>query len=347
VKRLAPVALALALTACNGTTPQPRTAPTTAPVTTTAPPVTAVPTKKPTPTAKPGAVTIVFGGDVDFDRTTKATIARDGVDAPWRYLAPTLRAADLAFLNLECSVSTRGTAEHKTYTFRGDPSALRGAKNAGVDVFSLANNHTLDFGYDAFADTIANVRAAGIKTAGAGKDLDEAQAPAVFTVNGRRVAFLGISAIIPAPKWRAGPSHPGVAYDDSAQIARQVRNAKKVADIVIPFFHWGIEYTYQANAEQHRAALAAIRAGATMVIGGHTHVLQPIEVVEGRLVAWSMSNLVFQSRPASVHTQLLKVTVNGDGSVDWATEPYLITGGVPRPEPSRTPQRGHVPPARA
>jgi len=333
----------LALVACSSD-PAPRSAPSAAP--TTAVPTTADPTPTPSPTpARTGVrpITIVFGGDVDFDRTTREAIAAGGVDAPWAGIAPTLRAADLAFLNLECAVSTRGTAEHKTYTFRGDPSAVVGARNAGVDVFSLANNHVLDYGVDAFYDTIRAVHDAGIKTTGAGRNLAEAQAPAVFSVGGRTVAFLGISAIVPEPKWRATATRPGFAYDSDEQIAAQVRAAKRVADIVIPYFHWGIEYTYSPSAAQQRAARAAIRAGATMVIGGHTHVLQPVETYEGRLVAWSMSNLVFQSRPASVHTQLLKVTINPDGSVAWETEPYLITRGVPRPEEGRTIQSGRVP----
>lgn len=345
-RAVAVLAAAFALTSCSA--PVKTSTATRSPEPTT-PRATA--TTSPSPSAKvsfaapTGSVTLVFGGDVDFDRTTRAAIANGGVDAPWRYLAPTLQAADLAMLNLECSVSRRGAPEQKSYRFRGDPTAVAGAKNAGVDVFSSANNHAIDYGFDAFADTLDAVRSHGIKTVGAGRDIDEAQAPAVFTVNGRRIAFLGISAIIPAPKWKAGPDHPGVAYDDDAQIERQVRAAKKVADIVIPYFHWGIEYTYSPSAAQRRAARAAIRAGATMVIGTHPHVLQPIEVVDGHLVAWSLSNLVFQSRPASVHTELLKVTINRDGSVDWATEPYLISSGVPRPEPAREAQRGHVPAA--
>jgi poly-gamma-glutamate synthesis protein (capsule biosynthesis protein) len=286
---------------------------------------------------------LVFGGDVDFDRTTRASIAAGGVDAPWRFLAPSLRSADLAMLNLECSVSTRGRAERKTYTFRGDPTAVIGARRAGVDVFTLANNHTLDYGLDAFADTLAAVHAAGIKTVGAGADLEQAQAPAVFTVHGRRIAFVGISAIIPAPKWRAASGHPGVAYADDAEITRQVSRAKRLADIVIPFFHWGIEYRNTPSAEQRRAARAAIRAGATMVVGTHTHVLQPVEVIDGHLVAWSLSNLVFQSRPASIHTQLLNVRIAANGGVTWETEPFVIRAGVPRPDPSRQPQRGSVP----
>lgn len=342
------VALAVALSACGGS-PTPEAAPTTpAAVPTTVAPTTVSPTPTPTRTAPVvGDVTIVFGGDVDLDRRVRQVIAAQGVDAPWRHMAPTLRAADIAFLNLECAISLRGTPEQKSYTFRGDPSALRGAVDAGVDAFSLANNHTLDYGVDAFHDTLRHVRAAGIKTTGAGRDLAEAMKPAVFSVNGRKVALLGLSAIIPAPKWRAAPGHPGIAYDDDALITRMVREARKQADIVIPYFHWGIEYTYSPSAAQQRAARTAIRAGATMVIGGHTHVLQPIEVVDGRLVAWSMSNLVFQSRPESVRTQLLKVTIKPNGAVRWETEPYVISSGVPTRDASRQPLRGTVPPPRS
>ena len=345
--RLLAVALALSAVACSAD-PVPVAAPSpsptaVAPMPSPSPSPSPTPSPTPTPTPARGDVTIVFGGDVDFDRRVKEVIAAQGVDAPWRHMAPTLRAADIAFLNLECAISTRGTPEQKSFTFRGDPSALRGAVDAGVDVFSLANNHTLDYGFDAFADTLAHVRKAGIKTTGAGRDLAEAIKPAVFEVNGRRVALLGISAIVPAPKWKAAPGHPGIAYDDDALITRMVREAKRQADIVIPYFHWGIEYTYSPSAAQRRAARAAIRAGATMVIGGHTHVLQPVEVVEGRLVAWSMSNLVFQSRPESVRTQLLKVRIRPSGEVRWETEPYVIRSGVPHRDPSRTPLTGRVP----
>lgn len=348
-RALAAAVVAVSLAACGSAAPAPRATGSPSPSpTTAAPTLTPSPTASRTPSPAPkkpavGPVTIVFGGDVDLDRRVREVIAAQGVDAPWRGIAPTLRAADLAFLNLECAITTRGRPENKSYTFRGDPSALRGAVNAGVDVFSLANNHTLDYGLDGFHDTLRHVRAAGIKTAGAGRDLAEAMKPAVFTVNGRTVAFLGLSAIVPASTWRAAPGHPGIAYDDDALVTWMVRDARRVADIVIPYFHWGIEYTYSPSAAQRRAARAAIRAGATMVVGGHTHVLQPIEVVDGRLVAWSMSNLVFQSRPESVRTQLLEVTIQPDGAVDWATEPYRIESGVPLPDGSRKPLTGRVP----
>jgi poly-gamma-glutamate synthesis protein (capsule biosynthesis protein) len=284
----------------------------------------------------------VFGGDVDFDRTTRQAIAAGGVDAPWAGIAPRLRAADLAVLNLECALSHRGTRQPKTYTFRGDPAAVAGARRAGVDVFSLANNHTLNYGPLALADTLAAVRAAGIQPTGAGRDLAEAQRPAVATIRGTRVAVVGISAVIPAPSWKATRDRPGIAYDDDAQIAAQVSAARRQADVVVAFFHWGVEYTYAPSPAQRRAARTAIRAGATIVVGTHPHVLQPVEVVDGRLVAWSLSNLVFQSRPASVRTALLTVVLHPGGRVDWRLDPYRITAGVPRPDPDESVVRGRL-----
>lgn len=343
-------ALALA-TSCGGTT-APRATPSPTPVRTV--------TQSPTPTTTPSAaaspspsvsrlrspVTLVIGGDVDFDRTTRTAVARGGVDAPWLGIAPRLRAADIALLNLECALSERGVREQKSYTFRGDPDHVVGARRAGVDVFSLANNHTLDFGVGAFADTIAAVRRVGIEPVGGGMTLADAQRAAVLTVRGVRVAVVGISAIIPAPKWRATATRPGFAYDDDAQITAQVRAARARADVVVAYFHWGVEYRTTPSSAQRRAARAAIRAGATLVAGTHPHVLQPIEVVDGRLVAWSLSNLVFQSTPRSVRTALLTVTLQPSGAVDWRTDPYLITEGIPRPDASRQTVRGTVPPVR-
>ncbi len=285
----------------------------------------------------------MLGGDVDFDRTTRDAVARGGIGAPWAGIAPRLRPADLAILNLECALSYRGTPQPKSFRFRGDPAAVAGAKRAGVDVFSLANNHTLDYGPLAFQDTLDAVRRAGIATVGAGRNLAEAQRAAVFTVRGVRVAVVGITGIVPAPSWKAGPDHPGLAYDDEAQITAQVAAAKRRADVVVAFFHWGVEYTYSASPAQRRAARAAIRAGATIVAGTHPHVLQPVEVVDGHLVAWSLSNLVFQSRPASVRTALLTVTVQPGGALDWRLDPYLIGSGVPRPDPAREVVTGSVP----
>jgi poly-gamma-glutamate synthesis protein (capsule biosynthesis protein) len=232
----------------------------------------------------------------------------------------------------------------KSYRFRGDPAAVAGARRAGVDVFSLANNHTLDYGPLAFADTLAAVRRAGIQPVGAGRDLAEARKPAVVTIRGIRVAVVGISAIIPAPSWKAGPDHPGLAYDDDAQITAQVSAAKRQADVVVAFFHWGIEYTYGPSPAQRRAARTAIRAGATIVAGTHPHVLQPVEVVDGHLVAWSLSNLVFQSRPASVRTTLLTVVLHPGGRIDWRLDPYRIVSGVPHPDRERTVTTGRVTP---
>ena len=101
-------------------------------------------------------------GDVNFGNGPGARIDRHGVNWPWASVGRHLRGADLAVANLECAVSLRGSAQEKQYTFRGRPSALRAAAQAGgLDAVSLANNHSGDFGRAALLDTLRYARSYG------------------------------------------------------------------------------------------------------------------------------------------------------------------------------------------
>src|ERR1700736_5973649 len=121
------------------------------------------------------------------------------------------RAADLVLLNLECCISERGTPwpdPHKPFFFRAPPAATEVLTRLGVDCVTLANNHALDFGPEALLDTFEHLRAAGIAWVGAGRQRDEARAPAVLEANGLRLAVLGCSDH-PAG-FGAGPDSPGI-----------------------------------------------------------------------------------------------------------------------------------------
>jgi hypothetical protein len=120
-------------------------------------------------------------GDVTFGGRVAEAIDARGVAYPWQSTGLTLRRADVATANLEGVVSTRGDpVPDKEFHFRGPPSALAAARRAaGLDVISVANNHTLDFGRVAFLDTLRNARQSGISTIGGGVDLAAARRPAV------------------------------------------------------------------------------------------------------------------------------------------------------------------------
>jgi poly-gamma-glutamate capsule biosynthesis protein CapA/YwtB (metallophosphatase superfamily) len=289
--------------------------------------------------AAPGALrvrplTLAAVGDVTFGDGVGTAIARHGPRWPWRSVAPALRAPDLALANLEGAVSTRGTpAPGKLYTFRGPPAALRAAASfAGIDVVSLANNHSLDYGRAAFLDTIANARRFGLRTVGGGSGLTAARRPAIVKRGGLRVAFLGFSDVRPLG-FDAGPGRPGTTPAFPEIVRADVRAARRRSDAVVAYFHWGIERATLPTWRQRDLAQTALDAGATVVLGAHPHVLQPVERRGRRLVAWSLGNFVFAAHsPSTRRTGILRVRLGARGviaadlrraRIDWV-RPRLV-----------------------
>jgi poly-gamma-glutamate capsule biosynthesis protein CapA/YwtB (metallophosphatase superfamily) len=265
-------------------------------------------------------VRLAAGGDVTLGNGVRTAIARHGPRWPWLSVAPVLRAADIAVVNLETCVSTRGRPwPGKEFTFRGTPVSLRVTRRfAGVDVGSLANNHSLDYGRTAFADTLRYARRYGLRTIGGGADLARARRPAILTRGGLRVAFLGFSDVRP-PGFDAGPSRSGATPAFPAYIRKDVRRAKRNADVVVVYFHWGIELDRSPTARQRLLARIALHAGASVVLGAHPHVLQPRERRGNRLIAWSLGNFVFDwNSPGTDRTGILRFGLGARGVV-WSS----------------------------
>jgi len=236
-------------------------------------------------------------GDVTFGEGVGVMIRRRGPRYPWLDVAPVLRRADVAIANLETAVSKRGApVPGKQFTFRGPPRALRAtAEFAGIDVISLANNHSLDYGRVAFADTLRYARRFGLATMGGGRNLARARRPAVRRLGGLRVAFLGFSDVRP-PGFDAGPERSGATPAFPRLVASDVRRAKRRHGLVVAYFHWGIERDGTPSARQRQLAGIAFRNGAKVVLGAHPHVLQPRErkgAKNRKLIAWSLGNFVF------------------------------------------------------
>jgi capsule synthesis protein PGA_cap len=275
-------------------------------------------------------LSIAAVGDVNLGDRPGTAIATYGVRYPWLSVAPVLRAADIAIANLECSVSTRGyPVPGKQYTFRGKPSSLRAmARYAGIDVVTLANNHALDYGRLAFADTLSYAHEYGLKTVGGGRNLDLARRPAQFRLGGIRVAFLGYSDVRPLG-FDAGPTWSGTAPAFPSYISSDVRRAKnRGADVVLAYFHWGAERTFSPDSRQRSLAAVAFDAGATIVLGAHPHVLQPIEPRRRRLVAWSLGNFVFGANTAGTEsTGILRLRMGQAGLRHYSFRRARI-GGV-------------------
>lgn len=268
-------------------------------------------------------------GDVNLGDRVGLAIRAFGPRYPWLSVAPVLNRADLAIGNLECAVSTRGAPlAGKRYTFRGRPAALATVgRFAGLDVLSLANNHSLDYGREAFIDTIRHATRAGISVAGGGSSLAAARTPAVRETGGLRVAVLTYSDVRPLG-FDAGPGIAGTNPAFSEIIAPDVRRARRTADVVAVYFHWGEERTFRPNERQRALARLALSSGATVVLGAHPHVLQPVERPSPRkLVVWSLGNFVFgATSPRTQTTGILLVRLGATGVLGHGFRRAVIGG---------------------
>jgi poly-gamma-glutamate synthesis protein (capsule biosynthesis protein) len=243
----------------------------------------------------PDPTTLTAVGDVILGRKVddQVTRRRDYL-SPYREVAVELSAADLTVADLETPLSDRVTPSHdwKTFTFATSSRAAEGLSYAGIDVVSLANNHSFNCGPAPFLDTLGALSGRGIRYFGGGRTRAEAHTPAVVNVRGVRYAFLGYDDIT-GKYYGAGPQSPGLAPLDLPEVVADIRAARRVADVVIPYFHWGVEYTLYPTDRQRQVAHAAVDAGATMVLGSHPHWVQAIESYHGAFVAYSLGNFVF------------------------------------------------------
>lgn len=199
--------------------------------------------------------------------------------------------ADLAFANLEAPLPPAGVPPRPgpLPILRGRPSLPAALVLAGFDVLSLANNHPFDFGPEGVSGTLAAVRAAGIPTTGLGLDKAAAEAPVVLERNGLRVVFLAATDRVNHP----APPGSAVAWLDIGRLEAQVRSWRPRADVVVVSVHWGKSYSLDVLPVQRRIAGRLVAAGADVVLGHHPHVLQPVERLDGAIVAYSLGNFLF------------------------------------------------------
>jgi poly-gamma-glutamate capsule biosynthesis protein CapA/YwtB (metallophosphatase superfamily) len=316
-------------------------APTTAAATsaTTMPPTTALTTAIPTTTSSPRAVTVAFGGDV-YGQPPVRRLLEQGVN-PLAAIAPVLRRADLAVVNLETAVGHRGEPRDKRFVFQADPSLLAALRDAGIGAVSVANNHSFDHGLDGFLETLDNVRSAGLVAFGGGRDAAEAYAPALIGVGGVTVALVGIAVIGPDDGDRAIGDRPGTTNGrDLEATLGAIRAAKALTPIVLVMVHWGAERARCPRPFERDLAARMLDAGASAVVGAHPHVLQGVARTDDRLIAYSIGNFVFAGLDeATRQTGVLTLTLEPDGRVSGYTwDPARIDGGG-RPIPLDGPER--------
>jgi poly-gamma-glutamate capsule biosynthesis protein CapA/YwtB (metallophosphatase superfamily) len=255
---------------------------------------------------------------------------RDDPDSCFSGTSATLRTAELVFGQLETSFATHGTRlPQARHAVLAKPACAAAIARAGFDVLSFAGNHCLDWGNQAFFETLSHLEAAGIAVVGAGPDIASARRPVIRElVDGTRVAFLAYSSILPQDYWaeaqrpgcapmRAHTVYEQIEHDqpgtparihtfahagDLAAMQADIRAAREHADVVLVSQHWGIHFVRASIADyQREVARAAVAAGADAILGHHAHILKGIERIEGRPVFYSLCNFATDLRMTPEH----------------------------------------------
>ncbi len=281
-----------------------------------------------------GRARLVFGGDTMMTRRfftpdnveappaaplRKESVAADAADL-LREVAPVLKAADLAILNLETVVGADlgPPVSTKEHNFLTPPGALDALKAAGVDAFTLGNNHSWDHGEAGLKSTLAELQSRGLASCGAGTNEADARKPARLETPGGSFRLLSYCRVPgkDVPSLAQG-ARGGAAPMDPEGLERDVR-ALAAAGPVIVALHGGTEYSSVPTAEMKSAARAAARSGAALVVGHHPHTPQGLALVDGVLVARCLGNFVFDQSAWEALPGLLLVADFEDGRLEAA-----------------------------
>lgn len=278
------------------------------------------------------SITLVAVGDVLLDRGIAKKIANNGFDWPFAKVAETIRAADIAFCNLECPLSKGAHKVTKFICFRADPKNLACVSDAGFDIVSTANNHALDAGRRGLMETLGHLDDAGIAHAGSGANLEAAESPTILDVNGVKVAFLARNLLFPEGVWYRTDA-PTIAGLDESRIEEQIADAHEKADVVIVSLHWGIEYRKKPTDAQIALGRKLIDAGANVVLGHHPHCTQPVEEYHGGVIAYSLGNFLFDSvNPVCMETMILRCRLSRSGVSELQIIPARVVKWRPECE---------------
>jgi poly-gamma-glutamate synthesis protein (capsule biosynthesis protein) len=277
-------------------------------------------------------VSFVVAGDVIPHEPVRAAAAAAGDGAQgWAALladvGDVFRRADFGFVNLETPVAPAHSHGSKPFLFDAPVALLEGLKANGIKIVSFANNHVMDQGWAGFAETREHLRDEGLLFAGTGDTAADGWKPTITEANGIKVGWLGMT------RWLNGNRNPdkddqphvnffpypgesgGAPGMDEAGVLEAIKQARQECDLLVVSIHWGIEYAPAPRPEDMETAHKMLEAGASVIVGHHPHVLQPIETyrtTDGRnaVIFYSLGN--FLSNQSRTYVDGLMPDKNGD-----------------------------------
>ncbi len=233
----------------------------------------------------------------------------EGWGALFSGVSDIFKKADFGFVNLETPVAPAHSKGSKPFMFDAPIALLDALKNSGIKIVSFANNHVMDQGWAGFTETREHLRDEGLLIAGSGDTAQQSWQPVFTEANGIKVGWLGMT------RWLNGNRnpdrddqphvnffpYPGEAGDapgmDEAGVIDAVKKARAQCDFLVVSIHWGVEYAPAPRPEDVEVAHKMLEAGASVIVGHHPHVLQPVETyrtTDGRntVIFYSLGNFL-------------------------------------------------------
>jgi len=279
-----------------------------------------------------GQVSFAVAGDVIPHEPVRAAAAAAGEgEAGWAALfsnvADVFQSADFGFVNLETPVAPNHSHGTKAFLFNAPVELPQALKASGIKIVSFANNHVFDQGWAGFAESREHLRETGLQFAGTSDSAATAWQPVITEANGIKVGWLGLTRWLNGNRNPEDPAQPHVNFfpypndsggatgADEAQLLEAVKAARAQCDFLVISIHWGVEYATAPRPEDIEIAHKMLEAGATVIVGAHPHVLQPIETYktqDGRntLIFYSMGN--FLSNQSRSYVDGLNPDSNGE-----------------------------------
>jgi len=282
-------------------------------------------------------VSFAVGGDVIPHEAVRASAAAaaasgdptnsQGWGALFSDVSDVFEKADFGFVNLETPVAPAHSKGSKPFMFDAPVALLDGLKANGIKILSFANNHVMDQGWPGFTETREHLREEGLLFAGSGDTVQQQWQPVITEANGIKVGWLGMTRWLNGNRNPENPDQPHVNFfpypgesggapgADEAQVLDAVKAARAQCDFLVVSIHWGIEYATAPRPEDVDMAHKMLEAGASVVVGHHPHVLQPVETYktqDGRnaVIFYSLGN--FLSNQSRTYVDGLMPDKNGD-----------------------------------
>lgn len=261
-------------------------------------------------------IVISLGGDIMFDRGVKKNINKYGIEYPFSGVRDIFKKDDITFLNLETSITniSKPANPKKEYNFASDPKTAKELKNSSVEIVSLSNNHSMDYGHKGFVDTMNYLDDAEVLYVGGGRNYEEALKYKTIEVKGKKIGFLGFSRVIPSSTWRATKDragHIGLYDYEIDKILPYIKDVKSKVDYLVLAVHWQGMPSEKIAANITKAGHKLIDAGVDVVVGTHPHVMQATEFYKNGVIFYSLGNFIFDNpSPRQIKTAVVQLEVN-------------------------------------